>query len=352
MRNGRVRIGSDEHRELFCRSFIETHDGYDPAALPWPDLDEISLKRLRAVPFWGTALQIERNAGYMVTAFAETLEDPLIREAVALQGFEENRHAVMMRTLVNRYGLHAEIDETLPAPTKRAFIDFGYNECLDSFFGFGVFRLAREAEVLPINLITLFTRVLHEEARHIVFFVNWIAYDRARRGYRGALLQAPGTAWGYYRSLRRLIDLARGGRNNAESRKFGEAFNEVSFENLTLRDFVAACVTENDEVMAQLDTRLLRPRLIPNIARFALRFMRKPRRGASSVERGPLERSDGLADRLEDRPVPLESDGAERVANVLGVDNEPSEQQPAIAAVQPQLREFGEKNRTDGVDPV
>jgi hypothetical protein len=275
MPSPRVRIGSDEHKTLFCRAFIDTHDPFDPAALPWPQLDDASLKRLRAVPFWGTALQIERNAGYLVNAFAGTIRDPLIREAVALQGFEENRHAKMIGTLVERYGLAADIDEKLPAPTKRAFIDFGYNECLDSFFGFGVFRLAREAGVLPAELIGLFTRVLHEEARHIVFFVNWIAYDRVLRGYRGALLQFPGTLTGYIRSLRRLVNLARGGKDNEESRKFGNAFNEVSFAQLTLRDFVLACVTENDVQMSALDPRLLRPQAIPAIARFALKFMRE-----------------------------------------------------------------------------
>lgn len=269
----RVRVGSTEHKQLFCRTFIETHEAYDPASLPWPELDANALARLRAVPFWGTALQIERNAGFLVNAIAEMQPDPLIREAIALQGYEENRHAKMIGTLVERYGLDAEYSEDLPAPTKRAFIDFGYNECLDSFFGFGVFRLARQARVLPDELISLFTRVLHEEARHIVFFVNWIAYDRARRGYGLPLLQTPATTIGYFRSLARLIALARGGKKNAESQKFGDAFNEVSFAELTLRDFVNACLLENDVQMATLDPRLLRPRVIPTIARTALRFM-------------------------------------------------------------------------------
>ncbi len=273
MASMRVRVGSTEHKQLFCRTFIETHEAYDPASLPWPNLDDNSLKRLRAVPFWGTALQIERNAGYLVNAFAQMQPDPLIREAIALQGYEEDRHAKMIGMLVERYGLDAEISGGLPAPTKREFIDFGYNECLDSFFGFGVFRLAREARVLPDELISLFTRVLHEEARHITFFVNWIAYDRAQRGYGAPLLQAPATTIGYFRSLARLIGLARGGKKNAESQKFGDAFNEVSFAHLTLRDFVSACLTENDEQMASLDPRLLRPRVIPSIARFTLRFM-------------------------------------------------------------------------------
>ena len=296
MASSRIRVGSNEHKELFCRTFLDTHDGYDPKALPWPDLDEQSLERLRAVPFWGTALQIERNAGYLVNAFAESLDDPLIREAVALQGFEENRHAEMLRMLSQRYDLQAEIDGTLPEPTKRAFVDFGYNECLDSFFGFGIFRLARNAGVLPANLIVLFTRVLFEEARHIVFFVNWIAYDRARRGLHGPL-QAPATAYGYYRSLRRLAALARGGRNNAESKRFGQAFNNVSFAELTLRDFVESCIIENDAVMAQLDPRLLRPRVVPAFARFALRLMPPKRlQQRSSVDELQQASDAGAAD--------------------------------------------------------
>ncbi len=278
----RIRVGSKEHKELFCHTFIETHEAYDPTALPWPDLDDGSLKRLRSVPFWGTALQIERNAGFLVNEFAKAQGDPLIREAIALQGYEEDRHAKMIGMLVERYGLNAETSGDLPKPTKRAFIDFGYNECLDSFFGFGIFRLAREARVLPDELISLFTRVLHEEARHIVFFVNWIAYDRAQRGYGSTPLQIPATTLGYFRSLARLINLARGGKKNVESQQFGGAFNEISFAELTLRDFVQACVEENEQQMAVLDPRLLRPRVIPSIARFALRFMKQKARPASA----------------------------------------------------------------------
>lgn len=284
MSSQRIRIGSDEHKQLFCGTFIATHAAFDPAQLAWPTLDDGALARLRAVPFWGTALQIERNAGFLVNAFAETLKDPLLRQAVALQGFEENRHANMIGTLVERYRLEAPVDGVLPAPTKRAFIDFGYNECLDSFFGFGIFRLAREASVLPAELIALFSRVLQEEARHIVFFVNWIAYDRAQRGYGAPLMQAPATAYGYVRSLARLAALARGGAANAQSRKFGEAFNEISFASLSLRDFVQSCLTENETQMAALDPRLLRPRVIPTIARWSLRFMRRTAKKAAEPE--------------------------------------------------------------------
>ncbi len=61
-----MQIGSTEHKELFCRSFLESHRAYEPADLPWPELDALSLARLRAIPIWKLALEIEVAAGVML----------------------------------------------------------------------------------------------------------------------------------------------------------------------------------------------------------------------------------------------------------------------------------------------
>jgi hypothetical protein len=259
-----MRIGSKEHRDLFCRWFIGTHAAYEPEELPWPQLDEESLARLRAIPVWSTALQVELNAGVMVNGFAQRQSDELIRKAIALQGYEEERHARMIGTLVERYQLQATRTEPDVHPTRRAFIDFGYNECLDSFFGFGIFRLAREARFLPEALTSLFARVLFEEARHIVFFVNWIAYERAVRGYVGAAKIAA-TALGYVRALLKTIARAKEAKPQSGVFVAGDLF-----EDLTFSRFLQACLIENDANMAGFAPELLRPRVIPAIAQGAL----------------------------------------------------------------------------------
>lgn len=260
-----VRTGSEAHKQLFCRSFIDSHLVYEPADLPWPPLDDVSLARLRAIPIWSTALQVELNAGQMVTDFAATLSDPLIREAVALQGAEESRHARMVGTLVDRYGLSASTHPPSLPPTERAFIHFGYRECLDSFLGFGVFRLAREAHFLPDSLVSLFSRVLHEEARHITFFINWIAYERVRRGYGFAPLQAVLTALGYGGAFVELV------RTNREAKEGADIFQDGdAFADLTIAKFLEACRAENELNMSALDARLLRPLVMPTLAAIAL----------------------------------------------------------------------------------
>src|SRR5271155_3772295 len=72
-------IGSEAHKQLLCRTFMESHEAYEPTNLPWPALDEQSLRKLRSLPFWRMALQAETNAGAMVSGFAATIADPTIR---------------------------------------------------------------------------------------------------------------------------------------------------------------------------------------------------------------------------------------------------------------------------------
>jgi len=259
-------IGSPEHKELFCRSFIDTHEAYEPRDLPWPELDAASLELLRSVPVWSMALQVEVNAGVTLEHFARSQSDPLIVQALRLQGYEEDRHGRMLATLAERYGLDATAEPPAPYAGRQAFIDFGYNECLDSFAGFGIFRIARQVRLFPEALTSLFARVLYEEARHIVFFVNWITYDRCVRGYGAKALQVLPTAIGYVRALKKTA--GRAGAANASDK--GMAAAGDIFKDLTLQTFIEACLAENDMHMATFDPRLLRPRVVPTLARMIL----------------------------------------------------------------------------------
>jgi len=57
-----MKIGSEAHKELFCRTFLEGHRRYEPAELPWPALDGEPLALLRSLPFWTFALQAEEDS--------------------------------------------------------------------------------------------------------------------------------------------------------------------------------------------------------------------------------------------------------------------------------------------------
>jgi hypothetical protein len=138
---------------------------------------------------------VETRAGIMVDGFARTLEDPLIREAVHVQAAEESRHARLMQHLVERYAISAkDVVIEHQGSSRDEFVTFGYEECVDAFLGFGLFALGRKIGYFPDDFLAIFDRVLHEEARHVTFFVNWIRYEEAREKRDGLFVRSKAMA--------------------------------------------------------------------------------------------------------------------------------------------------------------
>jgi hypothetical protein len=269
-----MRIGSESHKELFCREFLAAHRPYEAEDFEWPDLDEVSLERLRGIPFWGEALANETDAGAMIDRLAAVTTDPLIREAVALQAFEEARHARILRHLLRRYDITSPepVPEAIPADVEKAFIGFGYSECLDSFGAFGIFELARQSGYFPPALFTIFDQILNEEAQHTVFFLNWVADLQAKRG-RGNLPFRTFTALrGYGSAIGRLVELARSGEDTQEG--FTTTGASSFLDDLTPARFVATCISENRRRMRRISPELLQPRLLPFLSRIGLPILR------------------------------------------------------------------------------
>jgi hypothetical protein len=211
----------------------------------------------------------------MVSRFAGMLTDPLIRQAMAVQGVEETRHAKLLETMLTVYGIPVapQTSDGIKV-SERAFIDFGYEECIDSFLGFGIFGLARQIQIFVPELTDIFEYVLVEEARHVTFFVNWVAFERARRGMRSLPVQAAATALGYVRAVGRIASTFRPSAAGAKVQGvgFGAEGAFKMFDGITWRRFLQSCIDENDRYLSAMDPRLLRPRVLPTMARLALKL--------------------------------------------------------------------------------
>jgi hypothetical protein len=259
-----MRVGSPEHRDLFCRTFIETHVDFEPENLPWPELDEVNLRRLRAFPFWRYARSIEQRAGRMVTAFAHTVEDPVIRAAVALQGTEETRHGRLMEHAIERYGIDAPPLTIADAPVSpEEFAIFGFGECTDSFVGFGAIALAKQKKILPADLLDVFDGVMYEEARHIVFFINWWRYEEARAG-RGSFGTHALKALGYH--ARAAMGTITGATDLPPMPALDDPELSEIVKGVTPVMFLQAALAENRRMLARLDPELIKPVIMPTIA--------------------------------------------------------------------------------------
>jgi hypothetical protein len=275
-----MQVGSLAHRDLFCRTFIETHVTFEPEQLPWPELDEVNLRRLRAFPFWRYARSIEQRAGRMVSAFATTVEDPVIRAAVALQGTEETRHGRLMVHAIERYGIDAPPLTIADAPVSpEEFAVFGFGECTDSFVGFGAIALARKKGILPAALLDVFDGVMFEEARHIVFFINWWRYEEARAGRAGFATQT-WKALGYH--FRAAMGTVTGATDLPPMPALEDPELAEIVKGVTPVAFLEAALAENRRMLAKLHPDLLKPVIMPAIASALLLGIRMlpPRAGA------------------------------------------------------------------------
>ncbi|HTH60010.1 MAG TPA: ferritin-like domain-containing protein [Paraburkholderia sp.] len=276
---GSIRIGSDAHREMFCRMLLDTHNPYRPAVIEWPKLAPDALARLTSLPIWDMAVQTEGRASIRVKTYAATLTDPLLREAIEMDAAEEARHKVVLSKLVDAYGIALAPEPAYPPPKKPewAWMFTGYSECIDSFFAFGLFRSAQRSGFFPPELVDTFEPVIQEEARHILFFTNWVAWHRKtmpwwRRPWHAVRVAAIWCLLVWERlSIARGID-ADGGTHDSN---FLPANRDVIGDGLNPRALLELCVAENDARMSGYDARLLRPTLVPALARAALWFMKK-----------------------------------------------------------------------------
>ncbi|MGO8710593.1 MAG: ferritin-like domain-containing protein [Rhizomicrobium sp.] len=280
-----VRIGSDAHKTLFCRTLLDTFDAYKPAVIDWPKLDSAALERLTSLPIWDIAVQTEGRARLNVAAYAATSTDALLRKAIELNAFEEGRHKLVLSNLVAAYGiaLAPEPQYVVQGDPEWAFMVTGYSECIDSFFAFGLFETAKRSGFFPSELVDTFEPVMQEEGRHILFFVNWIAWHRRnmplwRKPYFALKIIA---VWAFL--IWERLGLVYDVNGTAQDNNFTiTGAKDVSID-IDIIDLVDICIAENERRLGIYDKRLIRPRFIPGVVRLVRSLIpRRPKKFASA----------------------------------------------------------------------
>jgi hypothetical protein len=290
---GPIVPGSEAHKTAFCRMLLDTHNPYKPSIIDWPPLETDVRDRLVKLPIWNIAVQTEGKARLRVLSYGHTITDPLLRQAIELDGFEEGRHKEVLANLVRAYGIRLaqEPEYLAPRDPEWAFMVTGFSECIDSFFAFGLFALAKRSGFFPPALVDTFEPVMQEEGRHILFFVNWVAWHRRnlpfwRRPVFWAKILA---VWAFLVWER--IGIARG-FDGADDREGGMVPQDNNFTltgskavgavDLSMTALLDVCLAENDRRLSGYDMRLSRPMVVPCLARFARRCMPRSHSGAAT----------------------------------------------------------------------
>jgi hypothetical protein len=275
----RIRRGSEAHKALFCRTLLDTFNPYKPAIIDWPVLDADSRGRLVSLPIWDIAVQTEGRARLNVASYAAVTRDALLREAIELNAFEEGRHKSVLANMVAAYGIELAPEPQYPAPRdpEWAFMLTGYSECIDSFFAFGLFEAARRSGFFPPALVDTFEPVMQEEARHILFFVNWAAWHRRTMPWwRRPWFELKVLGIWMVLVWERLA-IARNVDHGVQDNNFTVTGAKSVGADVSVADLVELCLAENHRRMAVYDPRLLRPAAVPALARLASRLLRRRR---------------------------------------------------------------------------
>ncbi|MBV9043481.1 MAG: ferritin-like domain-containing protein [Alphaproteobacteria bacterium] len=273
---GAIRWGSDEHKRLFCKTLLDTFNPYRPAVIDWPKLDAVTQAKITGLPIWDIAVQTENRAGLNVCTYAEGIADPLLRKAVELNGFEERRHRYVLSNLVEAYGIKLAPEPAYPRPKdpEWAFLVTGYSECIDSFFAFGLFETAKSSGFFPADLVDTFEPVIQEEGRHILFFVNWVAWHRRnmplwRRPYFELKVLA---VWAFliWERIGIASDVSHGQQDNNFT---VNGASQLGGDDIDVFKLMDTCLREDSRRLGIYDPRLKRPRFVPFMIRTFRRFI-------------------------------------------------------------------------------
>ena len=274
---GKIKIGTDDHFKMLTQLLKATYNPYKPSVLKWPTLDPETLGRITSLPIWDIAVQTEIKASMRIENYAKTIPNAALRQALQHMAGEESRHRDVLSRLVAAYNIPMQPEETyqLPKDAEWGFMVTGYSECMDSFFAYGLFEMARRSGFFPIDLVETFEPVVQEEGRHILFFTNWVAWHKAnmplwRRPYFAVKTAA---VWGFLIweriGIARSVDGLEGGDAN-----FTMNGSKALSDEMDPAILIDVCLEEDKKRMAGYDPRLLRPTTMPRLARLARLFVR------------------------------------------------------------------------------
>jgi len=279
---GPIAPGSEAHKATFCRMLLDTHNPYKPSIIDWPELDAEARNRLVGLPIWDIAVQTEGKARLRVLSYANMIADPLLRRAVELNGFEEGRHKEVLSNLVEAYGIRLAPEPAYltPRDPEWAFMVTGFSECIDSFFAFGLFALAKRSGLFPPALVDTFEPVMQEEGRHILFFVNWVTWHERnlavwRRPFFLAKVLAVWVFLVWERlGLARSVGAADAPATAPQDNNFTLTGSKaVGAIDLSLCELIDLCLKENERRLSGYDARLLRPTFVPRLMRLVRLLM-------------------------------------------------------------------------------
>lgn len=133
--------------------------------------------------------------------------------------------------------------------------------------------------------------MIQEEARHIVFFVNWVAWHRRTmpRWRRPYFTLKVAVVW--LMLIWDRLKLARGVGADVDASNFTLTGAKALGADVDAGELLRLCLAEDERRLARHDARLLRPRLVPAVVRWLCRLLPRRERAGAASDRAPPARA-------------------------------------------------------------
>ena len=178
---GPIAPGSEAHKTAFCRMLLDTHNPYKPAIIEWPALDAEARDRLVSLPIWDIAVQTEGKARLRVLSYAASDRRPAAAarrssSTASRRGATRRCSPTSSRPMASGWrpsrNIAARAIRNGPSwspASASASTASSPSACS---------RWRKRSGFFPPALVDTFEPVMQEEGRHILFFVNWVAWHR------------------------------------------------------------------------------------------------------------------------------------------------------------------------------
>lgn len=277
-----MQLGSYEHQKLFCHALTDHHVKYNLDQIPWPQLADDQLQRLREIPFWAEVLQQKRQMALIVGALAAQTKPTRLKGAILLLSQETERQVKLLEQMMSFYQIPQTSIPARPLPGELTPVlqDLAFDQYLSAYILWGWFAIAREQQYLPEALLEVWEPILDEDARHSIFFTNWTAGQQFSLSNNWRRLRA---IWG--RGLQFLGLFDRFGRQIEDATLPKTASTaDVFMGQLTAARLLQYCLDAHEQRLGEVKPPLVKPKLAPELTHWLLRILKAwPRRQAPTA---------------------------------------------------------------------
>lgn len=169
-------VGSYQHKKIFCQLLTESSDS---TSLNVPPLDALTQKRLGELQIWPVLYGQLQRSHAVAQLFSQSVKGTLLQEAIAHLAQDKKAIAQAIRTLCqeNQLSDSGFNDAEISTAGDSDFKAISHQDNMGLFWLSGLYELAIQEQYLQADVLNLFDQLLTIQARHSLFFINWLAFE-------------------------------------------------------------------------------------------------------------------------------------------------------------------------------